>query len=294
MESTVKQRLIAYLAYKRIGQIKFAKMAGLSGGFVGNIRQSIQPKTLSMISKAFPDLNTAWLITGIGDMIINNDKPPEITKKTNEPEVSYQPNSVKDRMVRFLHYKGLSQRKFESLLHLPNGYVNNIRSSISPEKLSIITKSFPDLSAIWLLTGQGEMIQRTLASANNHNNIHKVPLYSLSSLYGGTINADPMETVISPLAGVDFALRVINDSMAPEIPKGSQIFVKKVDENVFLEWGSVYVLDTVNGVLIKRIEPAESEENITCYSTNALYKPFDVPRSGINAYYRVIMCMSMI
>ena len=69
MESTVKERLIEYLAYKQISQKKFAEIVGLSSGYVNAIKNSIQPKTLHKIAMQFPDLNTGWLITGDGDML---------------------------------------------------------------------------------------------------------------------------------------------------------------------------------------------------------------------------------
>lgn len=36
-------------------------------------------------------------------------------------------NRVKDRLLEFLQYNGLSQSKFEKKCGLANGYVNNIR-----------------------------------------------------------------------------------------------------------------------------------------------------------------------
>lgn len=34
--------------------------------------------------------------------------------------------------------------------------------------------------------------------------------------------------------------------MAPEYPSGSRILIKRIDEKAFIEWGRVYVLDTMN------------------------------------------------
>lgn len=67
-------------------------------------------------------------------------------------------NSVKQRLVNFLKYKRLSQKKFEETVGLSNGYVNNIRQSITPNKLQQIALHFPELNKGWLLTGEGEML----------------------------------------------------------------------------------------------------------------------------------------
>ena len=40
METTVKQRLIEYLRIKKIGQNKFEKMAGISNGYISNIKNN--------------------------------------------------------------------------------------------------------------------------------------------------------------------------------------------------------------------------------------------------------------
>ncbi|MDD3479988.1 MAG: hypothetical protein PHI42_06350 [Paludibacteraceae bacterium] len=69
METTVKQRLIEFLTYKKIGQKKFAETCGLSSGYVNAIRKSIQPDKINRIAMQFPDLNTGWLLTGNGEML---------------------------------------------------------------------------------------------------------------------------------------------------------------------------------------------------------------------------------
>ena len=65
----------------------------------------------------------------------------------------------KERLKDFLKIKGLGQTKFEAAAGLPRGYVNNIRRSITPDKLQTICQYFPDLNPVWLRTGQGNMIK---------------------------------------------------------------------------------------------------------------------------------------
>ena len=65
----------------------------------------------------------------------------------------------KERLKDFLKIKGLGQTKFEAAAGLPRGYVNNIRRSITPDKLQTICQYFPDLNPVWLKTGQGEMLK---------------------------------------------------------------------------------------------------------------------------------------
>ena len=75
---SVKERLIRYLAYKKMGQAKFEKSIGVSNGFVNNIRSSIQPERLQKIAQLYPELNIAWLMVGDlgGKMLKVEDRKP--------------------------------------------------------------------------------------------------------------------------------------------------------------------------------------------------------------------------
>ncbi len=66
--------------------------------------------------------------------------------------------TVKQRLISFLSYKGLSQKKFEDAVGLSNGYINNLKESPSSVKVQKIFNTFPDLNKDWLLTGEGEML----------------------------------------------------------------------------------------------------------------------------------------
>ncbi len=72
--------------------------------------------------------------------------------------------TVKERLILFLNHKEISQNKFENLLNFSNGFVNNIRQSIIPDKLQQIALQFPELNIEWLLIGNGEMLKK-----NNEN-----------------------------------------------------------------------------------------------------------------------------
>lgn len=65
---------------------------------------------------------------------------------------------VKKRLILFIQHLGVSQGKFEREVGLANGYVNNIRVSITPEKLKMIALRYPELNKGWLMTGEGEML----------------------------------------------------------------------------------------------------------------------------------------
>lgn len=67
--NTVKERLKGFIEYKGISVRSFESTCGLSYGYVGNMRQSIQPDKVKNIAHHFPELNTGWLLTGEGEML---------------------------------------------------------------------------------------------------------------------------------------------------------------------------------------------------------------------------------
>lgn len=67
---SVKERLKAFIEYKKISIRSFENRCGLSYGYVNNMRVSIQPAKLKSISLQFPDLNKSWLLTGEWEMLV--------------------------------------------------------------------------------------------------------------------------------------------------------------------------------------------------------------------------------
>lgn len=68
--------------------------------------------------------------------------------------------TVKERLIQYINYKGLSKNKFETICGFGSRYVSNISVSIPPDKVKIISLKFPDLNTGWLLTGEGEMLRK--------------------------------------------------------------------------------------------------------------------------------------
>ena len=111
--------------------------------------------------------------------------------------------------------------------------------------------------------------------------------------FAASIQGYECERMISPIKGVDYAIKVSGDSMSPEIPNGSQILIKKIWEEEFIEWGKIFCLDTRNGAVIKRVYPTDDPEEVECRSINPDYPPFRVKCKCINGWYRVMMVLAL-
>lgn len=92
---------------------------------------------------------------------------------------------------------------------------------------------------------------------------------------------------------MDFAITVTGDSMYPDYPHGSKVFIKKVNEKIFLQWGEVYVLDTENGIIIKKIHKTDDENIILCQSINQEFADFTINIIDIRGFYKVLLVMSL-
>lgn len=71
MEQTIKQRLIEYLRFKKMGRNKFESLAGISLGYISNLKKSPGAEQLVKILTAAPDINKTWLLTGEGNMLVD-------------------------------------------------------------------------------------------------------------------------------------------------------------------------------------------------------------------------------
>lgn len=68
----LKSRLIEFIEYKGISVQSFELQCNLSNGAVSKMGNNTRRSTIDKISKSYPDLNTAWLLTGEGNMVLNN------------------------------------------------------------------------------------------------------------------------------------------------------------------------------------------------------------------------------
>lgn len=84
--------------------------------------------------------------------------------------------TVKDRIITYIKYIGVSQKRFEETVGVSNGYVNNVKASPSSTVLQKIFSACPDLNKDWLLTGEGPMLTSDLSgSVSQHSSGDNFP-----------------------------------------------------------------------------------------------------------------------
>lgn len=210
-------------------------------------------------------------------------------------------NTYKDRLEKLIGNKGVTPYYLSQETGVSQATISRLRSD-ETAKPSIATNkkiaNYFNVSADWLLTGNSESdFVNEMSMDKTDPNV--VPLLPISA-QGGSLNdfvvsikESECEKIISPIKGADYAMSVSGDSMAPEYPSGSQILIKRINEKAFIDWGRVYVLDTCNGTVIKKLFPSEKPDRVVCKSINPEYPPFEILLGDVYGVYRVLMCMSV-
>lgn len=180
-----------------------------------------------------------------------------------------------------------SQRDFATLLDINENVLsaalNGNERYLTDNLLKKVNRFFEEN-----FSGDGEVFAK--------GTLPVIPIEAMAGTLGefaDSIHAYDCERMVSPIKGADYAIKVCGDSMTPEIPNGSQILIKKIYEDEFVEWGKIFCLDTKNGAVIKRIYPTPNPEVIECRSINPDYPPFQINVKNINGWYRVLMVLSM-
>ena len=143
---------------------------------------------------------------------------------------------------------------------------------------------------------------KEMAVAGEYGDVpYKVPLLPIFAQAGHltgwseSVTEAECERVISPVSDVDMAVHIYGESMYPDIPNGSVVYVQRINPQSFVPWGQAFILDTKNGPLLKYLAPGTDNEHVKCISANhdPKFAPFEVPVDDILGIYKVVMCMKM-
>ncbi|WP_455668245.1 hypothetical protein [Phocaeicola sp.] len=83
---------------------------------------------------------------------------------------------AKDRLMQYLDYKGISPTKAETMLGWGKGAFIKAKS-ISVDKAGEFLLLFKDLSAEWLLRGEGEMLRSNDSTSGDGTSEKEIILY---------------------------------------------------------------------------------------------------------------------
>ena len=188
----------------------------------------------------------------------------------------------KEKICKYLEYKEISKNKFYALTGLSNGFLDSGKS-LGADKIKIIIEKFPDLNLSWLVLNEGEMLKKEDTAPHGmkpSDNGQGIPLLPISAM-AGALSGD--------IQVLEYDCAVKGSSMYPKYASGDIVACKRIAmDRLFFQWNKVYVIDTDQGALIKRIKPGSDDEHICIVSDNVKYEPFELPISSIYAVALVI------
>ena len=141
-----------------------------------------------------------------------------------------------------------------------------------------------------------EMPINTNVEANNLGDagIPLIPIDAMAGFGTGAVQVmhyDTSKYIVPEFSelNVDFMIRVKGSSMVPKYNSGDLVACKKlVITDIFFQWNKVYVLDTEQGALIKRVKKGSRDNYILLISDNKNYDPFELHLSKIFAVALVV------
>lgn len=161
------------------------------------------------------------------------------------------------------------------------------------EKVSALA----EINIDWLITGKGDMLKSSkgIKPTKDGTGIPLIPVEAMAGCFTGsqTILLQECDHYVVPaFKNADFLIYVRGDSMQPRYFSGDMVACKMLSPtDLFFQWGKVYVIDTDQGALIKKVEQGTDDETITLVSENENYKPFQIPRRAV---YHIAIVMGLI
>ena len=225
-------------------------------------------------------------------------------------EKEQKKSPIKQRILHFVDTLGISKRDFYTQIGVSRGTLES-NTGITEDIITKFITIFPTVSIEWLMTGDGEMYKTatkdfaTMQEKNNNFSIFNqtsdegIPLIPIEAIAGlptidniGVSFADCKKYVIPEFEGkgVDYMIRVSGSSMYPKYSNGDILACKYIENVLFLQWGKIYVIDSSQGALVKRVFQDETNpDNLILVSDNKdNYPPFSFPKSDIRSLSIVV------
>ena len=204
--------------------------------------------------------------------------------------------TFRDRLREFAAAKGMSIKAFQDAIGVSNAHFANTQK-VSPKVAIKIKAKFPDADIDYINTGIHDQHNSDfIVQQSQATTVPLLPIFAMAGQlteFVSQISDYDCERIVSPIKDAQIAMTVSGDSMTPEYPNGCIVLLQKIDENAFIEWGKTFVLDTTNGVVIKKLFPApDNEQYVVCRSVNPNYSDFKIAKKDVFGWYIVRMQMA--
>lgn len=273
----LKDRLIEAMASKDVSRYKLAKDCGLSPSTVTNwiLGKTVPDRTKIELVSKYLEVNSEWMLDGKG-------------YKSEEQRISFEEEKERYKVYEIERiYKAIGDEDVELISSI---------SGITPE---LVKKSIDDLEAgnarSQLEEKEWTEVMKKMKEAAELAKIAKqsrpriagnLKIGTLANVIEGQVDQCEQVLRINILPDYDFSFIIKGDGMKPKYEVGDEVFCKRISNLSFIQWGKIHVLDTTQGIIIKRIY--EDGDKIRCVSYNPEYLDFSIPKNEIYSISLVV------
>lgn len=205
--------------------------------------------------------------------------------------------TVKQRLIKYLEEKGVGRNKFEKMAGVSEGYITKLKYAPREDVLVKFLHVAPDLNRVWLLTGEGSMLNTEDEPKKSYTD--GAPYYNVDFELGFDLMMNDQTSV--PEYFINFApynkctcwCNARGNSMYPTIASGDIIALREVEDFSFLVSGEIYAIVTSNGLrTIKRLKD-EGEEFVLVPDNKQDYSEQRIRKEMIIKVFQVLGAMKM-
>ncbi len=203
-----------------------------------------------------------------------------------------------ERFDKYMKSKGLNDNKVTNQLGLSVGTLGKSRKEsrdLSDKNIELILNFYTDINRVWLLTGEGEMINHqnrngvvSINQSQIHENKKGTPVFDIDVTCGKEFRDLRDERVIGyvdlPIIRNDsYIVTATGDSMSPKVLSGDFIVIREIKNRDYFLWGHMYLVVTPEYRMLKYIEkhPTDQKEHIVLRSENEAYSDIELPIKDI-------------
>lgn len=147
MATGIQNRMATFLERIGLTAEQFEKQVGLGGGFVSRLSGNVRKSSLLKITLCYPNLNTNWLLSGIGEMFHETKDIVPFTGVTQ-----------RDRLRAFAEYGNMSEATFCKKAGLSPSFITKLTNNMRESSAMKIRNAFPLLNMDWVKNGEGKML----------------------------------------------------------------------------------------------------------------------------------------
>ena len=182
----------------------------------------------------------------------------------------------------------------QAIYDILKGRTRGISASIEGKILS----AFPEVNRVWLLTGEGPMLQGEEPTKSYEG--HGVPYYNMDFIGGFDLMLNDQTNVpeyhinFKPYDKATCWCNITGHSMEPEINSGDIIALRRIEDFSFLPLGEIYAIVTTNDMrTVKRLGPSDQPDCYSLIPTNKSpeYGIQTLPKDKIRYVFEVLGCM---